>query len=126
MKKILVIDDNKTFCKIVKAGLEQSGEFQVNTANSSSEGVELAKKMPPDLILLDIVMPEKDGGETANILRDELPDKNIPIVFLTALVKKEEVKLLNEMAGKNYYLSKSIDIIKLLEYVRNLLQKGNP
>ncbi|OQX87156.1 MAG: hypothetical protein B6D55_04195 [Candidatus Omnitrophica bacterium 4484_70.2] len=65
MRKILLVDDEENFCYFVKRNLELTGEFKVFTANNGEEGLEIARKERPDLILLDIFMPGMSGSEVA-------------------------------------------------------------
>ena len=90
IKKVLIIDDEENFCKLIKKNIEKTGEFEVYMATNGDEGVKLARKIKPDLILLDIVMPGMDGGDVAALIRDDETIKDIPIVFLTAIVREEE------------------------------------
>ncbi len=89
-KKILVIDDEPSFTRVLKLYLEKTGTYEVRDENRGKMALAAAKQFKPDLILLDIVMPDMDGGEVAsNIIADEAL-KDTPIVFLTAAVAKDE------------------------------------
>jgi len=90
-KKILVVDDNESFVKTLKANLEQTGRYEVSTGTKGSEVLAAAKSFRPDLILLDILMPDVDGGTVGNRLKADESIKDIPLVFLTAAVTKEEI-----------------------------------
>lgn len=83
-KKILIIDDEKDFCRAVKMNLELTGNFEVNAALNGKMGIKLAKKLKPDLILLDIVMPGIDGFEVLKRLKEDNNTIAIPVVMLTA------------------------------------------
>ena len=89
-KKILLIDDEEDFCFFLKANLEITGDFDVITTTRGKEGIQLARSAKPDLILLDIAMPEMYGDEVANKLSEDPQTNNIPIIFLTALVTEHE------------------------------------
>ena len=90
-KKILVIDDEKDFTKLVKLNLEQTGDYEVMIENEGTSALNTIRQFKPDLILLDIVMPDANGGEIAQEIRLDEGLKSIPVVFLTAIVTKEEV-----------------------------------
>ncbi|HDH00774.1 MAG TPA: response regulator, partial [Nitrospirae bacterium] len=90
-KRILLIDDEKDFCFFMGRNLEQTGEFEVMTASQGREGINLAREKNPDLILLDINMPQMSGPEIAEILFHDQRTKHIPVIFLTAVVTREEV-----------------------------------
>lgn len=89
-KKILLVDDERSFTRVLKLYLEKTGTYEVRDENRGEMALAAARQFKPDLILLDIVMPDMDGGEIAsNIIADETL-KNTPIVFLTAAVAKDE------------------------------------
>ena len=91
--RILVIDDEEDICSFSKSILERTGKFTVEYSTDASAGIQMAKATKPDLILLDINMPGMDGGEVAQTLRDFKATSSIPIVFLTALLRKDEAVL---------------------------------
>jgi len=83
-KVLLLIDDEKDFCKLVKLNLEQISDYEVLTAYDGKEGIDLARKHKPDLILLDIMMPVMDGLTVLKILKEDFNTMGIPVVILTA------------------------------------------
>ena len=87
-KRILVVDDEETVTRMLKLNLEQTGEFEVATENSSLQVLHAVRTFHPDLILLDILMPEMTGDYVAQKLRDIAAFKDIPIIFLTAIGQK--------------------------------------
>jgi len=121
-KKILLIDDEKDFCFFVKCNLEDTGEFKVIATSSGKKGIKLACKEKPDLILLDLNMPEMSGGEVAQFLSDRPDTKSIPIVFLTALITEDEVGS-ESMAniGGNNFIAKPIGTKDLIANIKKML-----
>ncbi len=83
-KRILVIDDEPDFASIVQANLKSEG-FDVDVAYDGVEGMEKVKANPPDAIVLDVMMPEKDGYEVCAELKKDKKYENIPIIMLTAV-----------------------------------------
>jgi len=83
-KRILVVDDEPDFCAIVQGQLEKEG-FEVELAYNGVEGLEKVKANPPDAIVLDVMMPEKDGYEVCKELKNDEAYADIPIVLLTAV-----------------------------------------
>ena len=120
-KKILLIDDEEDFCFFVKGNLENTGEFDVLFTASGKEGIKLARGEKPDLILLDINMPEMSGDEVAQILSDRPETKEIPVVFLTALVTKDEVESMASI-GKRNYIAKPATTKELVTVIRKILK----
>jgi DNA-binding response OmpR family regulator len=106
-KKILVIDDDENVTEIVKASLEGSGEYQVMVENKGTRGLYAARKLKPDLILLDIIMPEVDGFEVLKSLKRDDETISIPVVMLTA-VDSECSKLKAVQRYSEDYLTKPL------------------
>lgn len=121
-KKILLIDDEQDILDIISYNLEKEG-YQVFTASNGNEGIEKAKELLPDLILLDVMMPEKDGIETCQDLRKIKELQKTLIVFLSAR-SEEFSQLAGYQAGANDYIVKLIKPKVLISKVAALLQLG--
>ena len=89
--KILVIDDEEDFCEFVKWSLEKTGRFDVLVSTDGPSGITLAQTEAPELILLDIKMPQMNGAEVADHLLHSDDTRDIPIAFITGLLQKKEV-----------------------------------
>jgi CheY-like chemotaxis protein len=89
--KIVVIDDEEDFCEFVKWSLEDTGKFEVLVSTDGPSGIILAQTEEPELILLDINMPQMNGAEVADRLLHNDDTKDIPIAFITGLLQKEEM-----------------------------------
>lgn len=125
-KTILIIDDNKDFLEIFSMKLKQAG-FDVSIAHSGMEGFDLAKKNKPDLILLDVEMPEMNGVETLAKLKEEPGTAAIKVIFLTNYGEpQKETTWIDEKfareAGAMDYIKKSEDLPKIVEDVERALQ----
>ncbi len=117
-KRILIIDDERDFCRMVKFNLERTKQYEVLFATDGRSGIEIARSKKPDLILLDIRMPKMSGGEIAEELLEDPSTNKIPIVFLTALVKKEEVAKQSGYISGRPFIAKPVtsqDLIKRIE-----------
>ena len=93
-KKVLVVDDNKSNLMLEKDLLEVAG-FEVLEAENAAVGIAIARKEKPDIIIMDVRLPDMRGSEAARILRQDKETSDIPIVFVTASVMaegKEEIK----------------------------------
>ena len=121
-KKILVIDDEKDFAHFIKLNLESTNQFEVVTSATGKEGIIQAKTIKPDLILLDIFMPEMDGSMVAECLLDDDSTKNIPIVFLTALVTKRDVGAKGGVIGGRRVIAKPVTPDELISTINSVLQ----
>ena len=121
-KKILLIDDEQDILEIISYNLEKEG-YHVFTASNGNEGIAKAKEILPDLILLDVMMPEKDGIETCQELRKIKELQKTLIVFLSAR-SEEFSQLAGYQAGANDYIVKLIKPKVLVSKVAALLQLG--
>ena len=119
-KKILLIDDEEDILEILSYNLKKEG-YEVHTATDGTSGIEKAKEILPDLILLDVMMPEKDGIETCQELRQIKEFQKTLIVFLSAR-SEEFSQLAGYDAGANDYIVKIIKPKILISKVNALLQ----
>jgi len=120
-KKILVVDDETSITRLLKLNLEKGGAFIVRTENAGSKTLAAAKEFKPDLILLDVMMPDIDGGDVAAIIQADPLLRGVPIVFLTAAVKKEEVEAKGGMVGGFPYIAKPLDLKGVTEVIERTL-----
>ncbi|MBL7131529.1 MAG: response regulator [Candidatus Omnitrophica bacterium] len=127
-KKVMVVDDEFDFLKIVKLNLEQAGEYEVMTLLNPKEIIQKLHQFKPNIILLDILMPQIGGLEACEMLNNDSLGKNIPIVILSAL-EKDEDKLRAYKVGVVDYLVKPIekkDLIAKIEKALKHKQEKNP
>jgi CheY-like chemotaxis protein len=110
---ILIIDNNHDFTRSAKIALERTGRYFVCEENDASNAHQTAQGLKPDLILLDIAMPETDGGEVAARIQSDPALHRIPIVFLTALVTKAEGRSGLRIQG-HPFLAKPISLSDLI------------
>jgi len=91
-KRILLVDDEKSFTNLLKLNLEETGNYEVRVENWAEDAYGAAKEFKPDLVLLDIIMPRMPGGNVAAQIKEDSELKDTPIVFLTAAVRKQQVE----------------------------------
>lgn len=121
--QILVVDDEQDILEFVKYNLQKEG-FLVATAENGLEGIEEARKVKPDLIILDIMMPEMDGVEVCRQLRSEDQFKNTIIAFLTA--RDEDYSQIAALdVGGDDYITKPIRPRVLISRVKALLRRSS-
>ncbi len=121
-KKILVIDDEGDLLKLTRTRLEASG-YVVVTLDSGDKAVEFATREKPDLILLDIVMPGKNGCDVCKELKADKVTAHIPVVVFTAQYPEEEyVKTNSEEIGADDYVLKPFDAQNLLAKIKFLIK----
>lgn len=122
-KKILVVDDEAGLTRMLKRSLEATGKYEVREENTGVHALSAAKEFKPDLILLDVMMPDTDGGSVAaQIEEDELLGRT-PIVFLTAIVKKGEVDSTGSPIGGRTFLAKPVRLDDLTACIEHHLEK---
>ncbi|MBX9571383.1 MAG: response regulator transcription factor [Candidatus Obscuribacterales bacterium] len=122
MARILVIDDDIAIAELIKVNLDLLGH-QVSTANDGMKGLALAQQNRPDLIVLDVMMPDLDGFTVCQRLRQNAATAGIPVLMLTALgMTKDKVKGFD--SGADDYLTKPFEIPELQVRVRALLRRA--
>lgn len=117
-QKILVVDDEKEALDFLLSILRRAN-YEVISATTGNEAVELATKAQPNLIILDIILPDIDGGEVASILARDSRTENIPIIFLTGILRKDEESP-DLKTGRRYVLAKPVikeDLLKTISQV---------
>lgn len=119
-KCILVIDDEKNLCTVIKACLENIGRWQVLTTQSSSEGMLLAETEQPDAILLDVMMPDIDGLALFRTLQTNPRTSPIPVILLTAKVQTVDLNQFAQL-GVAGVIPKPFDPLRLTEQVAEIL-----
>jgi CheY-like chemotaxis protein len=120
-KRILVIDDEPTLSTLLLHYLKQLGGYDVRVENLSSHALRSARSFLPDLILLDVNMPGKDGGEVASDLRADPAFSDTPILFLTSLVSSAEAGKREIKRGNRHFLAKPVNHEALLGAVSRML-----
>lgn len=118
-KTVLIVEDNELNMKLFNDLLEAHGYATLKTANGV-EAVELARAHKPDLILMDIQLPEVSGLEVTRWIKDDEELKAIPVIAVTAFAMKGDEERIRE-GGCEAYLSKPISVAKFLETVRTYL-----
>jgi two-component system phosphate regulon response regulator PhoB len=127
-RKILIIDDESAFTKMVKITLEATKPYdcEVRVVNDPALATGVAREFVPDIILLDIVMPELDGGDVLSQLRADPALKKIPVIFLTATVRRSEVNAHNGLIGGEFFLAKPVSAEDLIRTIEERLAPDKP
>jgi len=121
---ILVIDDDKGVLTLMGELLDIRG-YGVLTADTGLEGIQLAVSKRPDIVILDISMPDMDGGQVAEKLKGHSQTQNIPIIFLTGLISKDNEVGSNHVVGGNIMFAKPCDMDALVEQIEKLTPVAN-
>ena len=122
-KRILIIDDEASFTRLLALNLGCTGKYLVRAENWAPKAFAVARQFRPDLILLDVMMPQMDGGEIASELQNTVSFKEVPLVFLTAAVKRDEVHSRKGLIGGFPYLAKPVNLDELIGCIDKTLKK---
>lgn len=114
MNRVLLVDDDRNIRRIAQIALAEVGRFQVSLASSGQEALNLAQAEKPDLVLLDVMMPEMDGFATLIKLQKDASTAGIPVIFMTASVTPDEQSLYRTL-GVRGVIVKPFDPMTLAE-----------
>lgn len=118
-KRILLVDDEPSFTRMLRLNLEKTGAYEVREENRGAQGLAAAREFKPDLILLDVIMPDADGGDVAAQIKADKNLKDTPIVFLTAVVTKKEEGLI----GGRPFIAKPVSAKELIDCIEKHIAK---
>ena len=122
--KVLVVDDEKNIVEAITYNLQKAG-FRTLTASDGKRALELAQREIPDLITLDVMIPEHDGWEVCRLLRQDMRTKRIPIIMLT--VNSDETdKIVGLELGADDYLTKPFSPKELVARIKAVLRRTKP
>jgi len=116
-RRILLVDDEVSTTRALALYLEENGDCDVRVENVGSRALATAREFRPDLIFLDIVMPDADGGTLAAEIKADPILQGTPIVFLTALVSRHETGGASMQIGGHPFLAKPVDPDTVLAYI---------
>jgi len=125
-KRILIIDDEPGFTRMVKLNLEKTGFFEVREENKATYAIPAAREFKPDLILLDVIMPTMDGGDIAAHIKADRHLRDIPVVFLTATVSQREAGEEGMKSGGALFLAKPVSVETLIKCINENTRKAVP
>lgn len=113
--RILIVDDEDDFLHFMKLNLEKTGKYKVRAIADPLAAIAAAETFKPDLAVLDIMMPGMDGGELAWQLRNNEETKDMPVIFLTALLNsREERSMINT---RSVFMAKPVSIEELMKKI---------
>ena len=122
-KRVLIVDDEPGFTRLLKLNLHHTGRYTAEVVNDSTQAVRTAQTFVPDIVLLDVMMPGLDGSEVANRLHAMPRFEKLPIIFLTAAVKKQEVTSRDGQCGGMPFIAKPVEfqeVVRQIEKACNL------
>ena len=123
-KRILLVDDEISFTRLLKLNLEQTDDYEVRVENWAEDALAAAQEFRPDLVLLDVVMPRMIGGDVAARLRADDDLKSTPIVFLSAAVGRKWVEEHDGIVGSFPCIAKPASVEEVIDRMERLLTKA--
>jgi DNA-binding response OmpR family regulator len=123
-KRILIVDDESSFARLLKINLEHQGRYEVRTESDGNKAFDAALDFCPDLILLDVVMPDVDGGEIAARMKAHRALHSTPIVFVTAAVSREKVDARPQIIGGQVFLAKPVTTEAVIQCIEASLGRN--
>ena len=120
-KKVLLVEDDKTISLMYKIKIETGG-FEVLTADNGADGLSLAKKQKPDIIMLDVILPQLDGFSVLEELKKDASTKNIPVVMLTNLGTEEDKEKGEKLGATDYLVKASLTPAQVEEKIKQYLK----
>ena len=121
-KKILIVDDEESLSRAMKLNLEDTGEYEVRTENRGTKALEAVHEFRPDLVILDVIMPDMDGADVEKKFENDEIAKKVPIIYLTTIVTKDDTKDRGTMIGGRFVIAKSILIDHLIKGIEERLK----
>lgn len=135
-RRILVVDDDLACARVLKAGLERTGSYEVRAEPRATQALTAAREFGPDFVLLDVCMIDGDGGDVAFTLRNDRQFRNVPIVFLTAIISESEARDGYALRGAFHFLPKPARLERVIACIEKHIgtevptihvpSKGNP
>ncbi len=123
MNRVLLVDDDRNIRRIAQIALAEVGHFQVSLASSGQEALNLAQQEQPDLVLLDVMMPEMDGFAVLIKLQKDPKTSAIPVIFMTASVTADEQQQYRTL-GVRGVIAKPFDPMTLAEQIKQILSES--
>ena len=123
-KKVLLVDDEKSFTNLLKLNLEQTGKYEVSVVNWSEDALSTARQFRPDIMLLDIIMPRMPGGNVVAQFEADPEMKDLPIVFFTAAVQRSRLEEMDGIISGRPCLAKPASLEEIVAMIEK--QTNNP
>ena len=121
-KKILIIDDSEVLCQTIKAMIEENSNYEVQVETKANLGLAAAKQFNPNLLIIDILMPDIDGVSLAIHFKEDPATTEIPIMFLTAIAQEGDF-IFGNVFGGYHVISKAVSTDKLIEAINKNINK---
>jgi CheY-like chemotaxis protein len=122
-KRLLLVDDEEAFGRLLKLNLEDTGSYEVNVETDGTKAIATARALQPDLILLDVVMPDTDGGTIGAAILADKQLHSVPIIYLTAAISRKELGGPSGIVGGRLFIAKPVEKRALIQLIEEQLAK---
>lgn len=119
-KRILIVEDDRFLRRACRARLEQQG-YEIQTAQDGEEAVAAVRSQPPDLVLLDLLMPKMNGLDVLRILRNDEATRGLPVIILSNSSRQEDVETIRALGISGYFVKANLSLQDLSKLVEDLL-----
>lgn len=123
--RVLLIDDEAGLTRLLRLNLEQAGGYEVWTENQGRLAYEVARRVQPDIIFCDIIMPDMSGTEVAAQIKADPALAHVPLIFLTAAVSREEVEDRGGMIGGHAFIAKPVEVGHVIACIEKHVRGGS-
>jgi len=124
-KKILFVEDEPGLQKALSMSLKKSG-YDVSTASDGDEGIKLTKELVPDLILLDLILPKKNGFDVLSAIKEDKSTASIPVIVLTNLESGGDIEKAMSMGAQGYLIKADYTLSDIVERISKMLEEYLP
>jgi CheY-like chemotaxis protein len=126
-KRILIVDDDATATRVLKLALEKQGDYEVREEHKGARALAAAEEFQPDAMLLDVCMPDKDGGDVAFEFKGDRRFKRLPIIFFTSLVSEQDDDTASPVITNGFrFLPKTVEITTLVKCLEEEIRTAQP
>ena len=119
-RKALIVDDDEELVELITDALEADGRFEVRTANNGFDAGMMVKEYHPDIIVLDVMLPDINGKEVCQRVRSDSSLDDVRIICISGMVEQDKIQDLKS-AGANHFLQKPFEVDDLIEHICGLL-----
>ena len=120
-KKILIIEDDEFFRELIRKKISSNKDFEFMEAADGEKGLEAIKKEKPDLVLLDLLLPNVDGFEVLSKVRSDSDISKTPIIVLSNLGQQEDIEKALKLGANDYMIKSQFDINQIIDKITNLM-----
>jgi CheY-like chemotaxis protein len=121
-KRVLIVDDERSFSGLLKTNLDRLGSYEVREENDSRKALDVAREFKPDVILLDVIMPNMDGGQVLAALQADKELKQTPVIFLTATISRHGLDARGHKIANFPFLAKPFELKDLEKLIKKQIR----